>query len=135
MANMATYLQYKVADYISTEFSVIPDGTMEEEGQKRQYYHEYDSGDLEVVTTSDSYFTVTMSWDLLSYDDSETILEFYHDVDKANARKRTFYWVHPTDGNTYVVRFASDLTQSDDATKFGTKDTSSITLRVEGVKA
>jgi len=134
MANMATYLSYKVADYVTTELDISPDGVMQEEGQKRQYYHEYDSGDLEVVTTSESFFVVTLSWELLSYSDADIIFNFYNDVNKANANKRTFYWYHPVDDTTYVVRFASELTQSDDASLFGVRDTSSVTLRVEGVK-
>lgn len=134
MANMSTYLSIKTADYITTELDIEPDGAMTEEGQKRQYFHEYDSGDIEVVTTSNSFFFVTLSWELLSFDDADKIVDFYRDTNKANGRKRSFYWHHPIDGNVYVVRFASDITQEDAAQKHNRREIKSITLLVEGVK-
>ena len=135
MADMSTYLDTKTADYTATELTIAPHNMLTEEGQKRQYFHEYDGGDLEVITTSDSFFTVGIQWDWLSYDDADLILDFYHDAAKANAKQNTFYWLHPIDDNTYVVRFATDLSQVDNVEKPTAKEIPQITLRVEGVKA
>jgi len=134
MVDMSTYLSPKAADYTTTELEIVSQNVLVEEGQKRQYFHEFDSGDIEVVTTSDSFFSVTIQWDWIDYTDAETILDFYHDVNKANARQRTFHWWHPLDGNTYVARFATDLTQTDNVKKPGAKEIPQITLRIEGVK-
>ena len=133
MANMATYLDTKVADYTATELDITPQNALVEEGQKTQYQHEFDSGDLEIVTTSNSYFTVSIQWEWLSYGDAETILDFYHD--KVNGKKDSFYWPHPFDGNTYVVKFASDLTRIYSVKRPDTAEISEVVLRVEGVKA
>jgi hypothetical protein len=135
MVDMSTYLTTKVADYTATELTITPNNILIEEGQKRQYFHEYDSGDIEVVTTAGSFFTVKIQWDWLSYTDAATILDFFHDSTKANAKKNTFYWLHPVDGNTYVVRFGTDLTQIDTVENPNTKQISQITLKVECVKA
>jgi hypothetical protein len=135
MADMSTYLDTKVADYITTELTITPHNMLVEEGQKRQYFHEYDSGDMEVVTTSGSFFTVKIQWDWLSYTDAATILDFFHDSAKANARENTFYWLNPIDSNTYVVRFGTDLSLVDDVSKPSAKVIPQITLLVEGVKA
>ena len=133
MANMATYLNTMVADYTATELNITPQNALVEEGQKTQYQHEFDSGDLEVITTSNSYFTVSIQWEWLSYTDAATILDFYHD--KVNGKEDSFYWPHPFDGNTYVVRFASNLTQIDNVKKPSVTEISEVVLRIEGVKA
>lgn len=135
MADMSSYLSTKVADYITTELSITPQVELIEEGKKQQYQHEYDSGDIEIVTTSGTFFIVTLQWNYLSISDAETILDFYHDTNKANGKKRSFYWQHPLDGNTYVARFGSDLTQIDNVKKPNAKEISTVTLRIEGVKA
>lgn len=135
MANMASYLDTKVADYVATELTITPHNMIIEEGQKRQYFHEYDSGDMEVVTTASSFFTIQIQWDWLEYSDAATILDFFHDTAKANAMKNTFYWVHPIDDNTYVVRFGTDLSLVDDVSKPNAKVIPQITLLIEGVKA
>lgn len=135
MADMSTYLSTKVADYIAEELTISPQNVMIEEGQKRQYYHEYDDGELEVVTTADSFFTVKIEWTWMSNADAATILDFYHDPLKCNGKTKSFYWLHPVDGNTYVARFATDLTQIDTVEKPNAKEIPPLTLRIEGVKA
>ena len=134
MVDMSVYLETKVADYTATTLSISPHDMLVEEGQKRQYFHEFDSGDLDVVTTSGSFFTVQLQWDFLNNADAAAILDLYHNTAKANGKKKTFYWLHPVDGNTYVVRFNSDLSQIETADRLS-KSTEQITFKIEGVKA
>jgi hypothetical protein len=132
---MASYLSVKTAEYTATELTISPQKVMVEEGQKRQYIHEYDDGDIDVVTASDSYFYVTIEWTWLSTSDAATLLSFYDDIDKADGTENSFYWLHPVDGNTYVARFITDLVQVDKVEKPSWKEFPPIKLLIEGVKA
>lgn len=134
MADMSTYLSSVAADYTTTELSISPQNMMIEEGQKRQYVHEYDDGDLDVVTTSDSFFTVTIQWDWVSDSDEQIIRAFYEDDTKGDGTSRSFYWHHPVDGNIYTVKFGSDITSTDEVDKVGAKTIPPIVLRVIGNK-
>jgi hypothetical protein len=132
---MASYLSTKTAEYTTTELTISPQKVMVEEGQKRQYIHEYDDGDIDVVTASDSYFYITIEWTWLSDTDAATLLSFYDDIDKADGTENSFYWLHPVDGNTYVARFLTDLIEVA-TTDFETgKEIPPIRLLIEGVKA
>lgn len=135
MVNMATYLSTAVADYTAETLSFLPQDVMTEQGQKRQYYHEYDDGELEVVTTSNSFFDVSIKWDWISNGDADTLLSFYHDPLKANGKARSFYWDHPLDGETYVAKFTCDLIMTDVVEKPNAKEIGSVTMRINGVKA
>lgn len=135
MVDMANYLDVKVADYTTVELSVTPDNVMTEEGKKNQIIHEFDDGTVNVVTLSDSYFTVTLQWGLISSSDKDSILDMFHSETKANGMARTFYWQHPIDGHTYVVRFMSELNISVEEEKVNVYTISTTKLRVEGKKA
>jgi len=37
--------------------------------------------------------------------ESGTLIDFYYDPNKGNARQKSFKWAHPDDGHVYVVRF------------------------------
>jgi hypothetical protein len=132
MADMSTYLPTKTAEYTTTELTLIPQVKLTEEPVIPQAYHEFDNGDLEVVSLADVYFKVTIQWDYLSDIDGATLLDFYHD--KTEGMKKSFYWQHPLDSNTYVARFLAPLTIQDVGKKVA-KDTPIITLGIEGVKA
>src|SRR6056297_1012181 len=132
MADMSTYLSTKTAEYTITEFSITPQVQMTEEAVIPQAQYEFDNGDLEVISLADVYFKVTIHWNYLSDTDGATILDFYHD--KTEGMKKSFYWQHLLDGNTYVARFLSPLTIQDVAQKVA-KDTPIITIGIEGVKA
>lgn len=136
MANtMADYLPTKTADYTATTLSITPQETLEEQGQKKQKAHEFDDGALSVVNLSSAnYFKVTLQWNIISDTDAWVILDFWQDSAKANGRENTFYWEHPTDGNTYVVRFMSSLSRTREAGLVGYQQVSQVTLRVEGVQ-
>lgn len=135
MADMSTYLTTKTADYTATELVITPQNVMVEKGAKNQISYEMDDGTYYVVSLSDSYFTIQLQWDWLSLADAETILDFYHDSNKANGMENTFYWEHPLDGNTYVARFISELSRTDSHKKPNAKEVGTISIRIEGVKA
>ena len=132
MADMSTYLSTKTAEYTTTELSITPQVEMAEEAIIPQVQYEFDNGGLDVVTLAGVYFKVTIQWDYLSDTDGATILDFYHD--KTEGMKKSFYWQHPLDGNTYVARFSTPLTIRDVA-RLLAKDLPPIQLIIEGVKA
>jgi len=134
MADMSTYLSDVTADYTTTELSISPQNVMVEEGRKQQYIHEYDDGTLDVITTSDSFFLITIQWDWVTDSDADIIVDFFEDDVKGYGTSRTFYWHHPVDGNVYTVRFASDIVPTDEVEKVGAKVIPPIVLRVEGNK-
>jgi hypothetical protein len=134
MADMSTYLSDVTADYTTVELNIAPQQIMVEEGQKQQYVHEYDDGDLDVITTAGSFFAVTIQWDWISDLDALAVMAFYDDANKGNGMNRSFYWHHPVDGNIYTVRFGSDIIPTDEVAKTGAKVIPPIVLRVEGNK-
>ena len=132
---MADYLPVATADYDYT-LSVTPQAVMPQEGDKLQVVHEYDDGTVAVVTLAQqSKFNIQVQWNLLSNSDASTILDLYHDSNKANARAYTWYFHHPIDERDYVVRFMTQLTQTLQAGLTGYRENPQITLRVEGVKS
>lgn len=110
MVDMSTYLSAVTADYTATEMTLTPQNTMTEEGQKTQHYHEFDDGEIEVITASGSWFHLTMMWDYMVNADAATLLDFWHDALKANGLKRSFYLTHPVDGNSYTAKFLTPIT-------------------------
>jgi hypothetical protein len=64
-----------------------------------------------VIGVSDiSYFDITLQWKILPTSDAGTIMDFWHDANKANGMENSFYWAHPVDGHTYVAHFISEIT-------------------------
>lgn len=107
---MHDYLSTVVADYTTTVLTLNPQKTLIEDGQKNIIIHEgEDNSEERIVLSSNSIFNVTLSWDVLTDVDAGTIYDFYHDSTKGNGMARTFQWIHPTDGYTYVVRFNSPI--------------------------
>ena len=110
---MFDYLDAKTADYTTATFSVTPQQVLVETGMKNQLVHVADDNSEEYISFSnDSMFDVTLQWELLTESDAGTIFDFFHDSTKANGITRTFYWEHPTDGHTYIVRFVDPLPRS-----------------------
>jgi len=107
---MFDYLNAVTADYTTATLSVTPQQVMTEIGTKNQVVHTADDNSEEYISFSnDSIFYVTLQWEILTESDAGTIFDFFHDASKGNGITRTFYWEHPTDGHTYVVRFADAL--------------------------
>lgn len=132
---MADYLITKEADYISEELAIVPQGTLDDTADKIQSVYESDNGSVNVVSFSnDNFFSIKLQWDLLTLEETEFIQSLWLSANKANGRERTFYWVHPSDGYTYTVRFMSPLSRVQEGNISSFRTISSITLRVEGVK-
>jgi hypothetical protein len=134
MSDMSTYLSDVTADYTTTSLSVTPQAVMEEAGDFNQIVRKMDDGSNVVTTLSGSLFTVTLQWIYLSSTDAETILDFYHTAAKAKGRERSFYWLHPIDGNYYTVRFLGPLQRVYKANMPGGTEISEIQLEVKGNK-
>lgn len=133
---MADYLSEVTADYTATELTIKPHQVLPEAGDKNQSDHAFSDGQRGVVTIGDgdSFFTVALLWLYLSASDEGTIKDLFHDSSKANARARSFYWEHPTDGNTYTVKFLSNLTTEISARFPDRKSIQQVRLNVLGVK-
>ena len=128
-----TYLTDPVA--IGT-LTVTPTTILPFDSDKSQDWHDMDSGAAIVVTKSDqSYYDIMLEWDNISASDHGIIFDFYNSTTKANGREFTFYWEHPMDGHTYVVRFMDKLT-SNYVYKYGARmKVNQVKLRVEARKA
>ena len=104
------YLTTIMPDYSTTTLSVDAQKVMFEEGQKNIIIHTADDDSEERIALSiDTIWYARIQWDALSEADAGTILDFYHDTAKACGTLYSFKWAHPTDGHTYVVRFAGPL--------------------------
>jgi hypothetical protein len=126
------YLSATTADYSTTQFDVTPQEVMTEEGEFRQKTVEFDDVSVGVLTKSTTpIFLFSLRWPVLTEVDANTIYDFYFDTAKAKGRARTFEFPHPTDGNTYIVRFWSTMSRE---TRY-LRSISEIKLRVEGYKA
>ena len=131
---MINYLSSATADYNYT-FSIEAQDVMEVSGDKKQIVHEFDDGSVSVVTKSDqSFFDVILKFDVLTPAEGNQIFALWHDADKANGRENTFYWQHPIELDTYVVRFMQLITRSNQHDRGLYSSISGIVLRVEGYK-
>lgn len=131
----------EIYDWVSTCSPATPDyvytlvikaqGTVAEEGFKNQIVHLADDNSEEIVTLqSESIFTVSWTWAMLSEDNIGTIMDLYHDANKANGIAKTFWWLS-YDGHTYVVRFDCILTRTRTRSQWGA---SGVKLRIKGRK-
>jgi hypothetical protein len=126
------YLSATTADYSTTQFDVTPQEVMTEEGEFRQKTVEFDDVSVGVLTKSTTpIFLFSLRWPVLTEVDANTIYDFYFDTAKAKGRARTFEFPHPTDGNTYIVRFWSTMSRE---IRY-LRSINEIKLRVEGYKA
>jgi hypothetical protein len=126
------YLSVTTADYSTTQFDVTPQEVITEEGEFRQKTVEFDDVSVGVLTKSTTpIFLFSLRWPVLTEVDANTIYDFYFDTAKAKGRARTFEFPHPTDGNTYIVRFWSTMSRE---TRY-LRSINEIKLRVEGYKA
>lgn len=129
---MYDYLSTISADYSTTTLSVEPSNVLMEIGDKSQVINIGDDGSEERISLVDTpMFNVTLQWDAISSSDAGTVLDFYLDASKGNGQARSFKWEHPTDGHTYVVRFAGPIKRKYRA-GFSVHGIESITLRVLG---
>lgn len=136
LKEMYDYLPTVTPDYTVAILQVSPTDVLVEAGEYRQIVYETDSAST-IVTTLSTYpvFTVTLQWSYASLDDTGTILDFYLDSAKAQGQARSFYWEHPTDGHTYVVKFSGPIQREYQAGYTTMATVSRVTLRVIGRKA
>jgi hypothetical protein len=139
MANkeMYDYLPTITPDYTAETLSVTPQTTLTSKGQKAQKQITMGDGSIRVITKSNqSYFDVTIQWDILDSEEQGTILDFYHNPAKANGMEKTFYWQHPhpNDGHTYVAQFMSELEDVFEHRLANYQKVSPIKLRITGRK-
>ena len=141
---MAEFEMYDVLstvspDYSATTLNVTPQTLLTETVEKTQSIHEFDDNSDRVTSADDtSIFYVTLGWPTgISKANAYTIMDLYTDATKANAKARSFYWYHPEDGHTYVVKFRSALKRNWKAgkSKAGYLEFPDITLKVIGRKA
>ena len=132
MANqtMADYLPTKTAD-VSTTLSVTPQHTLVEAPKKSQVVNKFDDGGVSVFDiNSADFFDVTLQWDVISTEESGTILDLWM---TCNGSGQTFKWQHPTDGNIYVARFMEPLKRVHKSNMPNNRAISQTKLRIHGV--
>ena len=132
---MGDYLEVIEADYISEELAIVPQRTINDTANRLQSLYESDDGSINVTSYSTKvFFDVQLQWELLTLEEAGIIEDLWNSPLKANGRERTFYWVHPSDGFTYTVRFTTPLSRVQKGRMSEFRTISSLTLRVEGVK-
>ena len=133
---MADYLSVLTADYTTVNHDLAPQHVMPEESIKKQVAHEYDDGMVSAITlSSTNYFNVTLEWTAAELAPAGTIMDLWHNSSKGNGIARSWYWVHPTDGATYVVKFRGPLTRIHRAGGSTWVEIAQLPLRVIGKKA
>lgn len=133
---MFDYLSDMTPDYTLTTLSVTPTSVLVEEVAYKQITYETDDLDVLAVTLGTSpRFVVALQWEYQTPEDAGTILDFYFDAAKAKGMARSFYWQHPLDGHTYVVKFATPLQREYRAGFSNLQWIREVRLRVIGRKA
>jgi len=131
MADMATFLDSAEPDYADEVLSIKPHEVLHIEDSENQIIDRFDDNSDETYAYSDTVeWRVFLKWENLSSANHDTIFGLYYDPVKANKKARSFLWEHPTDGNTYVVKFTSKLERQE--TPVGRYNIKA-TLRVLGV--
>jgi len=130
---MSDYLSEVEADYAYV-FDIPPQNIMDEDGAKNQIIHTFDDGSISVVSKSTvSRFTIQLQFDVLEETDADTIIDLWHDTEKANGSERTFYWEHPIEGTVYTVRQLALIKRSQAHQNYLLAQISGMVLNVEGV--
>lgn len=107
---MYRYLTEKEADYTPETLDIPCQVSLPETGDKQQVVHVFDDGSISVIGLSTtSFFDLQLQWSYISESDKDVILSLWHSASKADGRRRTIYWEHPTDNHTYTIRFMSEL--------------------------
>lgn len=132
---MGDYLNIIEADYTAEELNIVPQRTLSDSANRIQNLYEADDGTVNVTTFSKNiFFDISLEWEILTLTETSFIESLWVSYTKANGREKTFYWVHPSDGYTYTVRFMTPLTRVQRGNICDYRTISSITLRVEGIK-
>lgn len=136
LVTMWDFLPVLTADYDYT-LDISPHKILPMTGDKSQLVHKKDNGSISVYTiSSQSYFDVEVTWDILVSVDYAVIFDLWHNPLKANGMGRTFYWEHPLENLVYTARFMSKIKGNNHAGWGADKlSMNTVTLRLEGRKA
>ena len=109
--SISTYLSNVAADYTAVELSLTPTDVMQFLCVKDQKVL-YNGSDIfrAIPLNTMVNFEILLSFGNITPDEGGTVMSMWCDSAKANGRENTFYFQHPTDGNTYTVRFNSEIT-------------------------
>lgn len=112
--DMYDYLPSGTADYTGATLSVTPTNILTESGEFNQKIFWHDDRSLRVISFSPAtiQFFVEFDFQHLTEDDAGTILDLYANPLKAYGSTRSFYWEHPIDDHTYILRFISSFNRS-----------------------
>ncbi len=128
---MYNSLDIMTADYTAEVLSLPGSVSLPQKEKRMQIVNTFDDGGTSISSVSENiYFKTQLQWGYLEPEGHEIIMNLWHDSSKANGFKRTFYWLHPIDGKTYVARFTTPIT-----TKYngiGQISINSVSLRIEG---
>ena len=131
---MRSYFTAATTATYNYTFTLVPQSILKMTGDKTQIVHKFDDGSVRVASlSSQSYFEETLVFDVLTAAEQEIIFDLWHNSSKANGRENTFYWLHPLDGYTYVVRFMDILTIERSNSLYS--KIAGVIFRIEGYKA
>lgn len=106
--SMADYLDSGIADYTTTNLSIAPQDSMPVTPVINQEDIWTDDGNANTIEIDGGLaFILELNYNMLEPDDAKTVMDFYLDSTKANRKKNTFYFEHPTDDEIYVAKFIS----------------------------
>jgi len=129
---IAEYLSATTADYTTTQLDISPQEVMVETGKFNQVRKRLDDGTPKVLTRSATpQFLFRVKWNYLSEADANTIYDMYFDTAKAYGSGRSIEFPHPTETNTYIVRFWSEISRE---IRY-LRGIAEIELLIEGYKA
>ena len=131
------YLTNMTADYTSETLSVACQTEIEHIPKKNQADHEFYDGSINTVNLSDTvYFDGYLQWPKgISAADAGTVMDFYANSSKADFKRKSIYWEHPTDGHTYVIKFRGPIKYKYVAGLPGYIQIPQVPIRIIGRKA
>lgn len=118
---MYDYLATGTADYTAATLSITPTNILTESGEFNQKLFWHDDRSVRVVSFSPStvQFFVEFEFQYLTESDAGTLLDLYTLGSKAYGSMRSFYWDHPIDGHTYVLRFITPFNREISSDVYG----------------
>ena len=107
---MYNYLPTGTAQYTGETLTISPQSMMSEIPNWNQDIDELDDGTHVALThTSTVQYTIVIQFPALTAAQAATIKDLFSNASKTMGGAKSFYFLHPTDGRTYVVRFPSRM--------------------------
>ncbi len=123
----------EVTPQLDEELTVDCQASMPFQGSKNQKIRYTDDNKPKVSTrSSTSVFFIQLQWENIPEADSDTVIDMYHNVAKANGTARSFKWTNYSEAipRTYTVRFTGPLPGT--VYPWGQHQFTNIKLLVEG---